>query len=107
MRRCTRGRQRRQPDAGPDEGCRKRAARFRSPFTSSGQLRGRCAETAGKADGRITISEEARDKIILACSECKNRNYFTTKNKRLHPERVEWKKYCPRCNKHQLHKETK
>ncbi|HTE44502.1 MAG TPA: 50S ribosomal protein L33, partial [Gemmatimonadaceae bacterium] len=24
-----------------------------------------------------------RDKIILACSECKNRNYFTTKNKRL------------------------
>ena len=48
-----------------------------------------------------------RDKIILACSECKNRNYFTTKNKRLHPERVEWKKYCPRCNKHLVHKETK
>jgi large subunit ribosomal protein L33 len=48
-----------------------------------------------------------RDKIILACGECKNRNYFTTKNKRLHPERVEWKKYCPRCNKHQQHKETK
>jgi large subunit ribosomal protein L33 len=48
-----------------------------------------------------------RDKIILACSDCKNRNYFTTKNKRLHPERVEWKKYCPRCNKHVVHKETK
>ena len=48
-----------------------------------------------------------RDKIILACSDCKNRNYFTTKNKRLHPERVEWKKYCPRCNSHTLHKETK
>ncbi|MBV5324805.1 MAG: 50S ribosomal protein L33, partial [Rhodospirillaceae bacterium] len=48
-----------------------------------------------------------RDKIILACGECKNRNYFTTKNKRTHPERVEWKKYCPRCNKHQTHKETK
>ena len=47
-----------------------------------------------------------RDKIILACNDCKNRNYFTTKNKR-HPERVEWKKYCPRCNKHVLHKETK
>jgi large subunit ribosomal protein L33 len=29
------------------------------------------------------------------------------KNKRLHPERVEWKKYCPRCNKHIMHKETK
>jgi large subunit ribosomal protein L33 len=48
-----------------------------------------------------------REKIILGCTECKNRNYFTMKNKRLHPERVEWKKYCPRCNKHQLHKETK
>jgi large subunit ribosomal protein L33 len=48
-----------------------------------------------------------REKIILGCTECKNRNYFTMKNKRLHPERVEWKKYCPRCDKHQLHKETK
>ena len=26
-----------------------------------------------------------REKIILACSDCKNRNYFTMKNKRLHP----------------------
>ena len=49
----------------------------------------------------------AREKIILACSECKNRNYFTMKTKRLHPERVEWQKHCPRCKKHQLHKETK
>jgi large subunit ribosomal protein L33 len=48
-----------------------------------------------------------REKIILGCTECKNRNYFVMKNKRLHPERVEWKKYCPRCNKHQTHKETK
>jgi large subunit ribosomal protein L33 len=49
----------------------------------------------------------AREKIILGCTECKNRNYFTMKNKRLHPERVEWKKYCPRCNAHKTHKETK
>jgi large subunit ribosomal protein L33 len=55
----------------------------------------------------LPVWEMPRDKIILACNECKNRNYFTTKNKRLHPERVEWKKYCPRCNKHQVHKETK
>ena len=59
------------------------------------------------AASRYTGSPMPRDKIILACGECKNRNYFTTKNKRLHPERVEWKKYCPRCNKHQTHKETK
>jgi large subunit ribosomal protein L33 len=53
------------------------------------------------------LHDMPRDKIILACSDCKNRNYFTTKNRRLHPERVEWKKYCPRCNKHVVHKETK
>ena len=48
-----------------------------------------------------------RDKIILACQECKERNYDTTKNKRLHPERVEFRKYCPRCRTHRPHKETK
>ena len=48
-----------------------------------------------------------REKIIMECTDCKSRNYFTTKNKRKHPERVEWKKYCSRCNKHTAHKETK
>jgi large subunit ribosomal protein L33 len=48
-----------------------------------------------------------RDKITLACNECKRRNYSMTKNKRLHPERVEYKKFCPFCNKHTEHKETR
>jgi large subunit ribosomal protein L33 len=48
-----------------------------------------------------------RDRITLACTVCEERNYDTKKNKRLHPERVEFKKYCPRCRKHQAHKETK
>jgi large subunit ribosomal protein L33 len=48
-----------------------------------------------------------RDKITLACETCKSRNYNTTKNKRLHPERVEYKKFCPRCNVQTAHKETK
>jgi large subunit ribosomal protein L33 len=48
-----------------------------------------------------------RDKIILACTECQERNYQTKKNKRLHPERVEHKKYCPRCRVHRVHKETR
>ena len=54
-----------------------------------------------------TENEMPRDKIILECTECKNRNFFTDKNKRKHPERVEWRKYCPRCDKHKLHKESK
>lgn len=48
-----------------------------------------------------------REKIILECTTCKSRNYFTDKNRRVHPERVEWKKFCPRCNKHLAHKESK
>ena len=48
-----------------------------------------------------------RDKIILECTECKSRNFFTDKNKRKHPERVERRKYCPRCDTHRVHKESK
>ena len=48
-----------------------------------------------------------RERYTLACSECKQRNYNDKKNKRLHPERVEYKKYCPFCNKHTVHKETR
>ena len=48
-----------------------------------------------------------RDKVILACTTCEERNYNTKKNKRLHPERVEFRKYCPRCRTHTTHKETK
>jgi large subunit ribosomal protein L33 len=43
----------------------------------------------------------------MACTDCKSRNYFTTKNKRKHAQRVEWKKYCRRCGSHTLHKESK
>jgi large subunit ribosomal protein L33 len=48
-----------------------------------------------------------RDRVTLECTECCERNYTTTKNKRQHPERVEFKKYCPRCNAHRPHKETR
>ncbi len=49
----------------------------------------------------------ARELMILACDECKRRNYTTTKNKRKHPDRQSFKKYCPFCNKHVTHKETR
>ncbi|MGB3340643.1 MAG: 50S ribosomal protein L33 [bacterium] len=44
--------------------------------------------------------------ITLACQDCKNRNYTTTKNKKKQ-ERLEAKKYCRTCRKHTLHKEVK
>jgi large subunit ribosomal protein L33 len=48
-----------------------------------------------------------RDLVILACSKCKRRNYTTTKNKRKHPDRVTFKKFCPFCGSHTDHKETR
>ena len=48
-----------------------------------------------------------RVKITLACTECKQRNYNTTKNKKNYPDRLEMKKYCKFCRKHTLHRESK
>lgn len=48
-----------------------------------------------------------RDQVILACTECKNRNYHTNKNKKNDPDRLEFKKYCKHCKKTTVHKETK
>ncbi|HEY4706740.1 MAG TPA: 50S ribosomal protein L33 [Thermodesulfobacteriota bacterium] len=48
-----------------------------------------------------------RDIITMACTECKRRNYSTTKNKKTTPDRLELKKYCKFCQKHTPHKETK
>ena len=45
--------------------------------------------------------------IQMACGECKRRNYSTTKNKKKTTERLEMKKYCRFCRKHQPHKEQK
>ncbi len=48
-----------------------------------------------------------RVNIVLACTECKQRNYNTQKNKKNDPDRLELNKYCRHCGKHTLHKETK
>ena len=48
-----------------------------------------------------------RELAILACTECKRRNYTTTRNKKTMTERVELKKYCPNERRHTVHRETK
>lgn len=50
---------------------------------------------------------DARTEITLKCSECGEENYISSKNKKNHAERIELKKYCPRCKKSTLHKEKK
>ena len=58
----------------------------------------------------MRIREETcmpRENITFKCSECGEENYIGTRNKRTHTEKMEIKKYCPRCNKVTLHKEKK
>ncbi|MCK9487366.1 MAG: 50S ribosomal protein L33 [Dehalococcoidia bacterium] len=50
---------------------------------------------------------EDRDHITLACTECRQRNYTTKKNKRNDPERLELKKFCPHCRQAVAHRETR
>ncbi|MFC1562261.1 50S ribosomal protein L33 [candidate division KSB1 bacterium] len=51
--------------------------------------------------------KKRREIITLECTSCKHRNYTTTKNKRVHTQRAEYKKYCPNCRTHVIHKETR
>ncbi|PJF36208.1 MAG: 50S ribosomal protein L33 [Candidatus Thermofonsia Clade 1 bacterium] len=51
--------------------------------------------------------KDVRHVIHLACTECKERNYTTYKNRRNDPNRLELRKFCRRCRSHTLHRETK
>jgi large subunit ribosomal protein L33 len=48
-----------------------------------------------------------REKITLACTQCKRRNYESAKSKRNTPDRVELRKYCHWCGRHTPHRETR
>ncbi|MBL0389423.1 50S ribosomal protein L33 [Tumebacillus sp. ITR2] len=48
-----------------------------------------------------------RVNVTLACTDCKQRNYITKKNKKNNPDRIELKKFCKFCNSHTAHRETR
>ncbi len=48
-----------------------------------------------------------RDLAILACGECKRRNYTSTRNKKTTTERLEKVEFCPFGRMHTTHKEPK
>ncbi len=48
-----------------------------------------------------------REKIRLGSTAGAGYFYTTTKNKRLHPEKVEIKKFDPKARKHVIYKEAK
>ena len=85
---------------------------------SPGILLRRCLRAGSQAKTLIRSLTEAgcsvakktadiRPKITLACTECKERNYITKKNRRNDPDRLELKKFCPRCRTHRAHRETR
>jgi large subunit ribosomal protein L33 len=51
--------------------------------------------------------KEDRSTVDLACTECRQRTYTTQKNRRNDPDRLELKKYCPRCRLHRVHREAR
>jgi large subunit ribosomal protein L33 len=61
-------------------------------------------EEDGESGPRPHEQSGGRVPVSLACSECKARNYKTTK---IPGHLVELKKYCKMCKKHTLHRETK
>ena len=84
-----------------------------TPIAMEKELRFAIRE-GGRTVGAGVISEILRVRrgavriiVTLACSECKRRNYTTTKNKRSTPDKLNFKKYCRFCRTHTLHKETK
>lgn len=72
-----------------------------------GHINGTDEDVSAETSMKTVEVEIVRVKITLACTECKQRNYNTTKEKKNHPERMETRKYCKFCRKHTLHKETK
>ena len=53
------------------------------------------------------MSKGAREIIQMQCTECKRRNYSTTKNRKTMTEKLELKKFCRHDRKHTPHKEVK
>ena len=51
--------------------------------------------------------KEATEIITFECTECKRRNYTSTKNRRNTTDRLELSKYCSHDRKHTVHKEIK
>lgn len=50
---------------------------------------------------------DVRQLINLACTDCRERTYWTQKNRRNDQNRLELNKFCPRCRRHTPHREVR
>jgi large subunit ribosomal protein L33 len=55
------------------------------------------------------MAKDAREIVALECESCKSRNYHTEKRVKGQDiiKRLEFSKYCKKCKKRTLHKESK
>jgi len=65
------------------------------------------APEGGPREEGPNMASDKRILVTLECTECKERNYSTRKNKINNRERIELNKYCNRCRTHRNHKETR
>lgn len=50
----------------------------------------------------------SQDNLVkMECEQCKKVNYHSSRNKKKIKERLKLQKFCPTCDTHTLHKETK
>ena len=62
-------------------------------------LRDRIFNMARRGENRILVT--------FGCVDCRQRTYNSNKSRRNDPQRLELKKYCPRCRTHTLHREVR
>lgn len=55
----------------------------------------------------IMATKTKENLVKLRCSECKEINYYTSRNKKKIKEKLELNKFCNTCRKHTDHKELK
>ncbi len=53
------------------------------------------------------MAAKNQTRLTMACADCKERNYQTSKNKKNVKDRLRLQKFCPRCRKHTEHAETR
>ena len=61
----------------------------------------------GRGPWDLRRHERAVRDALRDCSECKRKNYTTTKNKKTMTEKLSLKKFCPICRSHTAHREAK
>lgn len=76
-------------------------------FLRAKNARKRVFRTNKQETSDMAAKKGNRVKVVLACTECKQRNYDTYKNGKTTTDRLEFNKYCRFCKKHTTHKEAK